>query len=96
MTDDKEYDRDYRWGVGFGLGQNMYYYNYYCAFRVSYSKRKLFCEPELKTATFDFGRFQVSKNPIYQNLYRTPQMVLFVLVTVRAGYSANLSSIRRV
>ena len=29
MTDDKGYDWDNRWGVGFGLGEKEHYYNYF-------------------------------------------------------------------
>ena len=44
----------------------------------------LTCKFELNTAILDFGRFEVSKNPIFHNSYRRPQMVRFVLVTLRA------------
>ena len=62
---------------------------------VSYANINLTCKLELNTAIVDFDRFEVSKNPIFHNSYRRPQMERFLLVTQKAAYPANLSSIRR-
>ena len=43
----------------------------------------------------DLGSFEVSINPIFHKSSRKPQMVRFVLVTLKAALPANLSSIRR-
>ena len=64
-------------------------------FCVSYAKINLTCKLELNTAIVDFDRFEVSKNPIFHNSYRRPQMERFLLVTQKAAYPSNLSSIRR-
>ena len=55
------------------------------AFCVSYAESSLTCKFELNTAILDFDRFEVSKNPIFHNSSRRPQMVRFVLVTLRAA-----------
>ena len=64
------------------------------AFSVSYAESSLTCKFELNAAILDFGRFEVSKNPIFHKSSWRPEMVLFVLVTVKAALPANLSSIR--
>ena len=46
-------------------------------------------------AILDFDRFEVRRNLIFHNSSRGPQMVRFVLVTLKAALPANLSSIRR-
>ena len=48
----------------------------------------------LFTAILDLDRLEVSRNPIFHNSSRRPQMVRFVLVKLRAAYPANFSSIR--
>ena len=53
------------------------------------------CKFELNTASLDFDRFEVSKNPIFYNSSRRTQMVRFVFLTLRAALPPNLSSIRR-
>ena len=63
------------------------------AFRVSYGESRLFCKFELNTASLDFNLFQATKNQNFHNSSRRPQMLRFVLVTVRKGYSANVSFI---
>ena len=60
-------------------------------FCVSYAKINLTCKLELNTATLDFDRVEVRKNPISQNSSRRTQMVRFVSMTVGAAYPANLS-----
>ena len=64
-------------------------------FCVSYAKINLTCKLELNTAIVDFDRFEVSKNPIFLNSTRRPQIVRFVLVMLRAAYTVNLRSMRR-
>ena len=64
------------------------------AFSVSYAESSLTSNFELNAAILDFGRFEVSKNPIFHKSSWRPEMVLFVLVTVKAALPANLSSIR--
>ena len=53
------------------------------AFSLSYSESSLTCKFELNTAILDFDRFQLRKNQIFHNSSRKPQMVRFVLVTLR-------------
>ena len=53
------------------------------AFCVSYAESKRSCKFELNPASLDFNRFEVSKNPIFHNSSERPQMVRFVLVTLR-------------
>ena len=60
-----------------------------CAFCVSYAESNLTCKFELNTAILDFDRFDVSKKPIFYNSSRKPQMVRFVLVTLKAVLPAN-------
>ena len=47
-------------------------------------------------AILDFDRFEVRRNLIFHNSSRRPQMVRFVLVTLKAAFPSNLSSIRRI
>ena len=54
-------------------------------FCVSYAKINLTCKLELNTAILDFDRFEVSKIPIFQNSSMRPQMLRFVLVTLRGA-----------
>ena len=54
-------------------------------FCVSYAKINLTCKLELNTAILDFDRFEVSKIPIFKNSSRRPQMLRFVLVTLRGA-----------
>ena len=56
-----------------------------CAFCVSYAEASLTCKFELNTAILDFDRFEVSKNPIFHNSSRRPQMVRILLITLRAA-----------
>ena len=65
------------------------------AFFASYAEGSLTLKFELNTTILDFNRFEVSKNPIFHKSSRRPQLVRFVLVTLRAALPANLSSIRR-
>ena len=51
---------------------------------VSYANINLTCKLELNTAIVDFDRFEVSKHLIFHNSSPRPQMVRFVLVTLRA------------
>ena len=60
-------------------------------FCVSYATSRQTCRFELNAAMLDFDRFQVSKNTIFEDLSRRPQMVRLLLVTSRAAFSANLS-----
>ena len=55
------------------------------AFCVSYAYSNLTCKFELNTGILDFGRFKGSKNPIFHNSSRRPQMEPFVFVTLRAA-----------
>ena len=55
------------------------------AFCVSYAISCLTCKFENNTTTLDFFRFEVSKNPIFHNASRTPQIVRYVLVTPNAA-----------
>ena len=50
-----------------------------------YAESSVTCKFELNTAILDFDRFEVSKNPIFRSSSRRPQMVRFVLVTVKAA-----------
>ena len=65
------------------------------AFYVSYAESSLTYKFELYTAILDFDGFQVRRNPIFHNSSRRPQMVCFVLVTLKAALPSYLSSIRR-
>ena len=53
------------------------------AFDVSYGESRLTCKFEVNTATLDFGRFKVSNNPIFHSSSSRPQMLSFVLLTMR-------------
>ena len=61
------------------------------AFCPSYAENSLTCKFELDRAILDFDRFHVRKNPIFHNSSRRPQMVRFVLVTLRAALPGNFS-----
>ena len=54
-------------------------------FSVSYAESSLTSKFELNTAILDFDRFEVMKNPIYLNSSRKPEMVRFLLVTLRSA-----------
>ena len=54
-------------------------------FFVSYAKSSETCRFELNASILDFDRLEVSKNPIFQDLSRRPQMVRLLLVTPRAA-----------
>ena len=54
-------------------------------FCVSYAKINLTCKFELNKAILDFDRFEFSKIPIFKNSSRRPQMLRFVLVTLRGA-----------
>ena len=55
------------------------------AFCVSYAESSVTSKFELNTAILDFDRFEVSKKPIFRSSSRRPQVVRFVLVTVKAA-----------
>ena len=48
-------------------------------------KSSLSCKFELNREILDFGQFEVSKNPIFHNWSKRPQMMRFVLFTLRAA-----------
>ena len=52
---------------------------------VSYAEGTLTCKFELNMAILDFDRFEVSKNPIFHNSSRRPEMVRFILVTLKVA-----------
>ena len=52
------------------------------SFSDSYAECSLTCKFVLNTTTLDFCRFEVSKNSIFHNSSRRPQMVRFALVTL--------------
>ena len=52
---------------------------------VSYAETNLTCKFELKTAILIFERFKYSKNPIFHNWCWRPEILRFVLVTLRAA-----------
>ena len=66
-----------------------------CAFCFTYAERSVSCKFELNTEILDFDWFEVCKNPIFHNSSRQPQMLRFVLVTLKAALPANLSLIGR-
>ena len=53
------------------------------SFCVSYAESSQTCKFELNAATLDFKRFDVSKNPIFHQFVPVPQMVRFLLVSLR-------------
>ena len=55
------------------------------AFSLSYDESSLTCKFKLHKKILDLDRYQLSKNPIFHNLSRRPQIVRFVLVTLRAA-----------
>ena len=56
-----------------------------CAFCISYPDGSLTFKFELNTTILDCDRFEVSKNPIFRNSSRRPQMVRFMLLTLKAA-----------
>ena len=64
-----------------------------CAFCISYPEGSLTCIFELNAGILDFGRVEDIRNSIFHNSSRRPQMVRFVLVTLKEALPANLSSI---
>ena len=53
------------------------------AFCICYAESSLSCNFQLNTAILDFDRFEVMKSPIFLNSSRRPQIVRFVLLTLR-------------
>ena len=60
-------------------------------FCVSYARGSVISKFGLNTPILDSDRFEGRKNLIFHNLSRRPQMLRFVLVTLRAAYPANMS-----
>ena len=55
------------------------------AFFVSHDESSLTRKFELNTAILDYGSFDVKINPIFHKSCQTPQIVRFVLVTLKAA-----------
>ena len=54
-------------------------------FCVSYAESSLTSKFNLNTGIFDFDGFEVRKNPTFHDSSWRPQMVRFLLVTLRAA-----------